>query len=112
MHATEYLKNPSEHVVGPVVAVYGAELFLKHEAIREVTRQVLGEGEDDAGAVRFPGDRSDLKTVIDALRTVSMWAPRQLVIVEDADEFVTENRPALEKYLDKPAKKGVLVLEV
>jgi len=112
MHATEYLKAPAEHAVGPIVAVFGPELFLKHEAIREVARQVLGEGEEDAGAVRFPGAKTEFKTVIDALRTVSMWSPRQLVILEDADEFVTENRSALEKYLEKPAKKGVLVLEV
>lgn len=35
-----------------------------------------------------------------------------MVVVEDADEFVTRNRAALEKYLASPAKKSVLVLEV
>jgi DNA polymerase-3 subunit delta len=58
------------------------------------------------------GKDCDLATVTDTLRTVSMWNPRQLVYVEDADEFVTKYRAGLEKYLEKPAKKSVLVLDV
>jgi DNA polymerase-3 subunit delta len=49
---------------------------------------------------------------LDELSMLSMWGDRRLVIVEDADEFVKKYRTALEKYLDKPAKKSVLVLEV
>src|SRR5262249_18471282 len=38
--------------------------------------------------------------------------PCRVVVVEAADTFVTENRPALEKYVQKPASSGVLVLDV
>ncbi|MBM4076935.1 MAG: DNA polymerase III subunit delta, partial [Planctomycetes bacterium] len=36
----------------------------------------------------------------------------RLVVVEDADDFVTDHRSGLEKYVDKPARKSVLVLDV
>src|SRR5262249_7688090 len=44
--------------------------------------------------------------------TISMWGDRRLVLVDDADEFVTKVRASLEKYVEKPAKKSVLVLSV
>ncbi|MFN0054459.1 MAG: DNA polymerase III subunit delta [Planctomycetales bacterium] len=112
MQAIEFLKAPQQHATGPLVALYGPERFLKHEALQAVTRLVLGEEGDDLAVARFPGAATDLATVLDALRTVSMWNPRQVVVVEDADEFVTNFREGLEKYLEHPAKKSVLVLEL
>ena len=119
MHATEYLKAPEKHETGPVVALYGSERYLKHAALAALVGQVLGasggaeeQGDDELGLVRFNGKDADLKTVRDELSLVSMWGERRLVVVDDADEFVTKNRAGLESYLDKPAKKSVLVLNV
>ena len=41
-----------------------------------------------------------------------MWGDRRLVLVDDADDFVSKHRAALEKYLQQPAKKSILVLDV
>src|SRR6185437_15678781 len=41
-----------------------------------------------------------------------MWGDRRLVIVDDADDFVSDHRSHLEKYVDKPVRKSVLVLDV
>jgi DNA polymerase-3 subunit delta len=41
-----------------------------------------------------------------------MWGDRRLVVVDDADDFVTKYRSNLEKLVEKPAKKSVLVLDV
>jgi DNA polymerase-3 subunit delta len=41
-----------------------------------------------------------------------MWGDRRLVIVDNADKFVTQFRDGLEKYLTHPARKSVLVLDV
>lgn len=112
MHATAFLKAPESQPTGPVVVLYGAERFLKHESLKAVTRLVLGEGEEELSLTRHAGATVDLKTVVDTLLTVSMWSTQQLVVVDDADEFVTRFREGLERYLDRPAKKSVLVLEV
>ena len=114
MHATEFLKNPAKSKVESIVAIFGEERFLRQRCLSEVTRQVLGsEAGDEIGLTRFEGKDPDLKSVLDELLTISMWGDKRLVLVDDADDFVTKNRAALEKFLEKkPPKKSVLVLIV
>jgi DNA polymerase-3 subunit delta len=112
MHAVEFLEDPQKLKSGPAVVVFGKERFLKLEAIKEVAAIVLGPGSDDLALTRLAGAELDLKTVVDALLTVSMWNPKQVVLVEEADEFVSNFRAGLEEYLERPAKKSVLLLDV
>lgn len=111
MRATEFLKSPEKHLAAPVVAIFGEDRWLKGTARRFIERAVLGE-DDEAGPTRLAGKDAEFKNVCDELLTVSMWSPQRLVIVDDADEFVSRNRSDLEKYAKKPAKKSVLVLDV
>jgi DNA polymerase-3 subunit delta len=114
MHVAAFLKNPDKNELRPVAVLYGPERFLRHEALAVITQLVLGDDEEDqdVGTTRFAGKDTELKTVCDELRTVSMWGNRRLVVVDDAEEFVSQNRSGLENYLEKPAKKSVLVLTV
>jgi DNA polymerase-3 subunit delta len=51
--------------------------------------------------------------VFDELSTVALFGGGgRLVIVDDADEFVSRNRPALEDYAARPSHAGVLALVV
>jgi DNA polymerase-3 subunit delta len=112
MHATEYLKAPDQQEIGPVVALHGAERHLKRAVLDGLVKTVLGAGDEEFGLTRFVGKEVELKTVSDELRTVSMWGDRRLVVVEDADDFVTKNRAGLEKYVEQPSSKSVLILDV
>jgi DNA polymerase-3 subunit delta len=114
MHVTAFLKKPDKNKLGPVAVLYGPERFLRHESLAVIAQLVLGDDEEDqdVGTTRFAGKEAELKTVCDELLTVSMWGNRRLVVVDDAEEFVSQNRSGLEKYLEKPAKKSVLVLTV
>lgn len=112
MHATQFLKDPAQHEAGPMVVLYGPERFLKQAALEAVCRRVLGGDDPDLGLTRLAGRETDWKTVADELATVSMWGERRLIVVDEADEFVTKHRGALEKSLEKPAKKSVLLLVV
>lgn len=112
MHATEFLEEPVKHKIGPAVVLYGKERFLKLEAVKLVAAAVLGPDSDELGLVRLQGPVTDLKSVVDSLLTVSMWSPRQVVLVEEADDFVSTFRAGLETYFERPAKKSVLILDV
>ena len=112
MHATVFLKKPDQRPPGPMVALFGAERFLKLRALKALCTAILGAGEEELGLTRFSGATAEFSTVMDELRTVSMFGDRRVVVIEEADDFVTAHRAALEKYLNKPAKKGVLVLDV
>jgi DNA polymerase-3 subunit delta len=112
MLALDFLDAPEKHKTGPAVVVFGKERYLKLEAIKQVATLVLGPEADELSLNRLPGPDTDLKTVVDSLLTVSMWSPRQVVLVEDADDFVSSFRAGLEEYLERPAKKSVLLLDV
>jgi DNA polymerase III subunit delta len=75
---------------------------------------VLNVGDDGGFALStYAGKAVQLREVLDSLCTVTLFGsgPR-LVIVHEADPFVTQYRSQLEDYVARPAKGGVLVLEV
>jgi DNA polymerase-3 subunit delta len=109
MHATAYLKSPDAAAVPPVVVLHGSEWFLKRECLHHLSRKVL-DG-DEVGLTRLPGGTVALADLLDELATRSMWSPRRLVVVEEADAFVKNHRAALEEYADHPVRSSVLVLD-
>ena len=109
MHATEFLRTPPD-ALPCVIALIGDERALKDSAIATLTTAALNEN-DDAPS-RFTGKNADMKTVRDELLTISMWSDRRVVIIDEASDFVSANRAALEKYVEAPAKKSLLILDV
>ena len=112
MHATAFLKSPTEKPCGAIAVISGEERSLKLDAFVALGKLVCGDDGDSSSVTKFAGKETDWKSVRDELLTVSMWGDRRLVIIENADDFVSENRATLEKYLEKPAKKSLLVLDV
>ena len=112
MHATLYLAKKAKDRPPGVAVLYGEETHLKQQCLTQLTELVLGSGPDAAvGLVKFAGKETDLKTVKAELQTVGMFVSSRLVVVEDADDFVTKYRELLEAYCLKPASRSVLVLE-
>lgn len=96
--------------VRPVYAVFGDESFLKRQAVEGILNAVLGETPDSMGPTRIDGDKAELADALDELRTPSLLGGRRVVIVEEADEFITRHRPKLEKYCAAPPASATLVL--
>ena len=113
MHATQFLSRTPSQKIAPLVVLHGGEAHLKDASRRALCRLVLGsDDEQDMGLTRFNSRDAQWKNVRDELLTVSMFGDRRLVVVDDADEFVTAHRAALEEYADKPSRQAVLVLDV
>lgn len=111
MDALQFLsaKDPKRQ---PVYALVGDEDFLKRHARERIISIAIGN-EDPSFAVSVSaGDKLDFSTARNELETLPFLAPCRVVIVESADKFVTDNRPALEAYFAKPSAVGVLVLDV
>jgi DNA polymerase-3 subunit delta len=111
--ALDYLANPVKYPAAGVCAVHGDEAFLKSEVLASIRREVLGGDDGGFSLSTFTGRDVQLRDVLDALATVSLFGggPR-LVIVDDADGFVSDHRRELEDYVARPARDAVLVLEV
>ncbi len=105
----------SERAAGepqPVYVLVGEERFLKQLALERIEALVFGEEGNDFARTAYEGDNTDWATVRDELETLPFLSPRRLVIVQDADDFVSQNRESLEGYVKQPSRVGVLVLDV
>jgi DNA polymerase III subunit delta len=109
-HVFDFLDRPAG--TGPVVVVFGDEPFLKQLALNHLRAALVPD--DDEPLTTFDGPSASWADVSDGLRTVSLFHPGgpRTAVVRDADGFVQEHRPRLEKYVDRPEREGVLVLEV
>lgn len=111
--ALEYLAHPQKYPPAAVCAVFGDEAFLRRMVLNELRRHVLGEEDAEFSLTRFDGGTAELRDIMDELSTVALFGGgRRLVIVEDADPFVSEHRAELEDYVTRPKSSGTLVLEV
>ncbi len=109
MHAVEFLKQPPIEFP-PVIAMSGSQRHFKQAALDLLRQKIIDD--EDTSLTRFNGRDISLQSVSDEVHTISMWGDRRLVVVDDADDFVTKFRSGIEKLVEKPAKKSVLVLDV
>src|SRR5207244_4719267 len=96
----------------PAYAVFGDEEFLRAAAVAAIRSCVLGKDADDFGVSRFDGKVAGLADVLDEIMLLPFLGSRRLVVVQNADEFVSTHREPLERYVQKPHRTGVLVLVV
>ncbi len=100
--------------IDPVYLVSGEEAFLKEEATRRIREAVLGS---DAEAASWnlsilEGATCSLADVLDAARSLPMFASRRLVWVRDAERLRDSEPEALREYLQAPAPTACILLTV
>lgn len=113
IHALDYLSPAEKHPPRPVSAIYGDESFLRRQSLLKLREAVLGRDEGDFSFSAFEGDKAELRDVLDELATMAMFGGvKRLVVVEQADGFVSRYRQQLEDYVFRPSRTGVLVLDL
>ena len=112
MHALDLLQDPGRQPVVPVYAIFGGDHYLVRESIAAVTRTVFPEADAEPAVTRFAGPQAILAGVLDELFTLPFFSRRRLVLVEEADTFVTRYRKELEGYVEAPSSSGFLILQV
>jgi DNA polymerase-3 subunit delta len=111
MDGLAFLERPGRGHPKLIYVLTGDEDFVKRQVLVQLRALVLGPDES-FGLSTHAGDKAVWSTIHDELETLPFLAARRLVIVENADPFVTRHRASLEKYTEKPAATGVLVLDV
>ncbi len=111
--ALDYLAQPDKYPPPAVCAVFGDERFLRQQAIVCLRAAVLGGGDGDFSLSTFEGCGASFRDVHEVLSTIAMFGDgKRLVVVEEADDFVTSYRTSLEDYVVRPSRSGVLVLDL
>lgn len=111
MEALAFLGKSSAKIE-PLYVLHGDEAFLKRHALLTLRERALGPDADESVISAHAGDKAAFAAVWDELQTAPFFAPRRLVVVENADPFVTRFRALLEKKVTALPATGVLVLDV
>jgi DNA polymerase III subunit delta len=112
MDSLAFLQRTAAGPSHPIYVLHGDEDYLKRQVVAALRQRLLGDDPDSMGLSTLSGETATFAGVHDDLETLPFLSARRLVVVEQADPFVTKYRAALEAYLDKPAAHGTLVLEV
>lgn len=110
VHVFDFLQ--SKDAPPAVCVTFGDESFLKQLSRRHIRELVLGK-DSEAPYSLFDGSACEWRDVADELATVSLFGDTaRLVIVEQADPFVSKYRDRLEQYVEKPKSTGTMLLDV
>lgn len=102
----------------PAVVLLGTDVYLRDLCRNKIIDACVPAGARDWAVARIPGNAQGWQEVLERAQTMPMLAPRQVIIVEDAESVESlgeksreEIVSGLEKYLESPAPFTILVLE-
>ena len=92
----------------PVYALLGADPFLQLQELACISAKLP----PDFQRMDYDGDTAQLGEVLDDLRSFAMFGGVKVVVVRNADAFVTRFREQLEEYVESPSNSGTLILRL
>ena len=102
----------------PAIVLIGTDAYLSDLCRKQIIEACVPEAAREWAVARIRGDAAGWDEALERAQTMPMLAPRQVIIVEDAqlieklgDESRDEIIKALTAYLDSPAPFSVLLIE-
>jgi len=105
-------KHSETSTQAAVYVVAGKDAALVNYQCRELLDRLMPHEQRTTGLFEPDIKQAALSEVLDELRTMPFLTDRRVVVLRNADEFVSEHRERLENYFDHPSSTGVLVLTV
>jgi DNA polymerase-3 subunit delta len=95
-----------------VYVIAGQETSLVNAWCDKLLDQVIEPQQRATGLFNVDTAQVTATEILDELRTLPFLTDKRVVLIKDAEKFVSENRELLEKYFDKPCPTGILILTV
>lgn len=92
-----------------ILALGGPEEVLRREAVAQLQAAMEVE-HGEVELLTFNGETAELADVMDELRSFGLMQQYKIVLVQNADDFVSNHRKVLERYAENPVDHGTLVL--
>jgi DNA polymerase III subunit delta len=96
----------------PIYIIEGEEKSLVDDEVDNIITELLEPAQRDLGLLKIQGRDAVIGDCLDELRTLPFLATKRVVVVKDADKFISDNRQYLEDYFDNPSPTGVFVMTV
>jgi DNA polymerase III subunit delta len=95
-----------------VYVIAGKDDSLVSSQCEKLLDSLIEPSQKTTGLFNADSDSTPVTEILDELRTAPFLTDKRIVVVKQADDFITENRELLETYFDNPCSTGVLVLTV
>jgi DNA polymerase III subunit delta len=95
-----------------VYVIFGQDSYLVRQKVDGLMDSLLKPDQREMALYQPEAEKANGPEVLDELRTLPFLAERRVVLIKDAEPFVTAFGELLEKYLDSPSPTGVLILTV
>jgi len=96
----------------PIFVIAGRNPPFVNETCRNLINRLLPLQQRPMGLFDAEAASVSAAEVLDELRTLPFLTEKRVVLVRDADNFISANRVLLEKYFDNPCGTGILILTV
>jgi DNA polymerase-3 subunit delta len=95
-----------------IYVIFGKEPGAVALELDNLISRLLSPDDRLTGLFSCDGSKTAITEVLDELRTLPFLAPKRVVVIKNADKFISDNRELLEDYFDNPSPTGILVLTV
>ena len=95
-----------------ICVICGKDEFLVANQCEAILEELLTAEQRPMCLYQPRAEEAAIADVLDELRTLPFLADRRVVLIKDADKFISANRETLEKYFDEPSPTGVFILTV
>jgi DNA polymerase-3 subunit delta len=110
--STPIPKNKTEWVEPLIYVIAGKEHSLVSTECDRLLERLVEPEQRSVGLFIADAEQAAVADIMDELRTFPFLVEKRVVVVRDADEFISKSRRILENYFDNPCPTGVLVLTV
>ena len=86
-----------KQAASPIYVIVGADRRAAIDKIDQITDLVLGTADPALSLSSYDGAEAELSTVLEELRTMPFLSPARLVVIKNADTFISDNRQQLEE---------------
>lgn len=109
--ALDFINNAQTRQVPPVCVISGDEAFLRSLALSKLRELVLSDQDAEYSLSRFDGNETSFPDVLRETSMIPLFGSgKRLVVVDQAETFISQNKEKLEEYLTEPNKAGILAL--
>jgi DNA polymerase-3 subunit delta len=95
-----------------IYVIAGKDEPLVNARCQELLDELLEPEQRMTALFSADGDEVAIADVLDELRTTPFLTDKRVVVVRDAESFISKYRESLENYFEKPSGTGILVLTV
>jgi len=95
-----------------VYVIAGKDGSLVSSRCEKLLDSLIDQSQKATGLFNVDSGSVPISEVLDELRTAPFLTGKRVVVIKQADDFITKNREHLETYFDKPCSTGTLVMTV